>query len=203
MSSSPKQRLPAEERKKQIVEVATKLFSEKGFHGTTTREIAEAAGISEAIVFRLFETKEKLYAAIIETHKEPDGACLSLELMKKKDDYAVFFTIARCLLSVGENPTFLRLLLFSALEDSTLSDMFFESRVTYYFGQLANYIQQRINDGAFEPVDPYLAARAFTAMSHQHVMAQELFGEKKRMQFDKEQVAETFTKLFLKGLEKN
>jgi TetR/AcrR family transcriptional regulator len=34
------------------------LFSKKGFRGTTTKEIAQAAGVSEAIIFRHFETKE-------------------------------------------------------------------------------------------------------------------------------------------------
>src|ERR671933_1617043 len=59
-------RMAAEERRLQIVRVAMRLFSERGFRGTTTKEIAHAAGVSEAIIFRHFATKEELYTAIID-----------------------------------------------------------------------------------------------------------------------------------------
>ncbi|MBO0800867.1 MAG: helix-turn-helix transcriptional regulator, partial [Blastocatellia bacterium] len=50
-------RMAAEDRRQQILEVAVKLFSQKGFRGTTTKEIALAAGVNEAIIFRHFATK--------------------------------------------------------------------------------------------------------------------------------------------------
>ena len=59
-------RLSAGERREQLIQVAVDLFSRKGFKGTTTREIAAAAGVTEAIIFRHFETKEQLYTAIID-----------------------------------------------------------------------------------------------------------------------------------------
>src|SRR5918999_3883172 len=59
-------RLSAEERRREIVRVAVKLFSQRGFRGTTTKEIAQAAGVSEAIIFRHFATKDELYSAIID-----------------------------------------------------------------------------------------------------------------------------------------
>src|SRR3954453_970873 len=59
-------RMAADERRLQIARVAMRLFSERGFRGTTTKEIAQAAGVSEAIIFRHFATKEELYTAIID-----------------------------------------------------------------------------------------------------------------------------------------
>src|SRR5829696_247868 len=59
-------RMCADERRLQIAEVAMRLSSERGFRGTTTKEIAQAAGVSEAIIFRHFATKEELYTAIID-----------------------------------------------------------------------------------------------------------------------------------------
>src|SRR2546421_11659687 len=59
-------RMAAEERRLQIAQVAMRLFSERGFRGTTTKEIAQAAGVSEAIIFRHFTTKDDLYTAIID-----------------------------------------------------------------------------------------------------------------------------------------
>ena len=60
-----RKRLSQIERRTQIVDVAMRLFASKGFKGTTTRAISVAAGVSEAIIFRHFETKEDLYNAII------------------------------------------------------------------------------------------------------------------------------------------
>ena len=65
-------RMAGEERRLQILAVAVSLFSQKGFRGTTTKEIATAAGVSEAMVFRHFATKQELYSAILD-HK----ACAS------------------------------------------------------------------------------------------------------------------------------
>ena len=67
-----RERLSGEERRRQIVETAVDLFSRKGFRGTTTREIAEAAGISEAMIFKHFATKRELYSAIIEVKSETE-----------------------------------------------------------------------------------------------------------------------------------
>ncbi len=57
-------RLSTEERRAAILEAIRSVFAEKGFHGTTTRELAEAAGVSEALLFKHFPSKEAMYAAI-------------------------------------------------------------------------------------------------------------------------------------------
>jgi AcrR family transcriptional regulator len=57
-------KLSAEERRAAIVKAVRKVFAEKGFHGTTTRALADAAGVSEALLFKHFPTKEALFAAM-------------------------------------------------------------------------------------------------------------------------------------------
>jgi len=64
--SSPKRRIPARERRRLILESSTNVFAEKGFSGASTKELALAAGISEALLFRHFTSKEALYAEILE-----------------------------------------------------------------------------------------------------------------------------------------
>src|SRR5205807_1836166 len=59
-------RMAGGERRLQILRVAMRIFSQRGFRGTTTKEIAMAAGVSEAMVFRHFATKEELYSAILD-----------------------------------------------------------------------------------------------------------------------------------------
>jgi AcrR family transcriptional regulator len=59
-------RLTAEARKEAIVEAVRDVFAEKGFDGTTTRELAKAAGVSEALLYKHFPSKESLYAAMLD-----------------------------------------------------------------------------------------------------------------------------------------
>ncbi len=62
MTSSTK--LSGEERRAAIIKAVRRVFAEKGFHGTTTRDLAHAAGVSEALLFKHFPNKEALYAAM-------------------------------------------------------------------------------------------------------------------------------------------
>jgi AcrR family transcriptional regulator len=57
-------KMSGEDRRTAIITAAQKVFVEKGFYRTTTRELAEAAGVSEALLFKHFPNKEALYSAI-------------------------------------------------------------------------------------------------------------------------------------------
>ena len=59
-------KLSGEERRAAIIKAVRKLFAAKGFDGTTTRELAAAAGGSEALLFKHFPNKEALVEAILE-----------------------------------------------------------------------------------------------------------------------------------------
>jgi AcrR family transcriptional regulator len=59
-------RMPAAERRRHLVETAIKLFTEGSYRGTTTAEIARAAGVSEPILYRHFASKRDLYLAALE-----------------------------------------------------------------------------------------------------------------------------------------
>jgi AcrR family transcriptional regulator len=58
------ERLTSEERRAAIIKAVRQTFAEKGFHGTTTRELADAAGVSEALLFKHFPNKEALFSAM-------------------------------------------------------------------------------------------------------------------------------------------
>ena len=59
-------RLKSQERRQSIIEAVREVFAEKGFDGTTTRALAHAAGVSEALLYRHFPSKESLYAAVLD-----------------------------------------------------------------------------------------------------------------------------------------
>jgi len=62
---TPIRKMSKDQRQAAILQAARKVFVEKGFHGTTSRQLAEAAGVSEALVFKHFPSKEALYQAIL------------------------------------------------------------------------------------------------------------------------------------------
>src|SRR5438477_11108666 len=67
-------RLDSDERRKAIVTASVPLFARKGFAGTTTKELAEGAGISEALLFRHFPSKKHLYGEILRMGCEGEPA---------------------------------------------------------------------------------------------------------------------------------
>src|SRR5262245_28342477 len=125
------QRLKGEERRRVIVDAALTLFSQKGFRGTTTKEIAQAAGCSEATLFKHFATKDELYSAILEAKvRIEEVLAQAMHMAARKDDAGVFRAVGLRGLTQGErDSTLLRLLLFSALEGHALAPIFFDSKV--------------------------------------------------------------------------
>ena len=59
-------RLPAAERRKQLLQTASKLFAEQGYARTTTAQLAQQAGVTEPIIYRHFASKRDLFVALIE-----------------------------------------------------------------------------------------------------------------------------------------
>src|ERR1700691_2485612 len=66
-------RMPGEDRRRQLLQVAIESFARNGFSGTKTKDIAAAAGVSQAILFRHFASKEDLYHAILHEKEPPVG----------------------------------------------------------------------------------------------------------------------------------
>lgn len=195
-------RFSAEDRRNQILEVATDLFARQGFDGTTTRQIAERARVNEAIIFRHFPTKEDLYWAVIEHHcRIGHGGHMDELLSRGESERDTFVAIAEDFFRRREQDDRLgRLLLFSALENHRLSHRFFQTHIAQFYERLGDYIRERIAAGAFRNVDPLVAARAFMGMVVYHYMIQELFGGKRYQKMDSRRVAEQLVDIWLFGM---
>ncbi|MBI4495320.1 MAG: TetR/AcrR family transcriptional regulator [Deltaproteobacteria bacterium] len=197
------QRMSAGGRREQILRGAMGLFAQKGFRGTTTREIARRLKISEALMFKYFPSKRALFSAIIQMRMDGSEEMLfPPEAVQAKDDRQVFRSIASFLVQRNtKDPTFLRLILYSALEDHDLSRSFFENHAREKMGLLAAYIRQRIKEKVFREVPPLLAARAFIGMIIHFVEGREIFGF--RDASSPVRSAEVLVDIFLQGLKGN
>lgn len=185
------------------METAIRLFSEKGFRGATTRDLAAAAGVTEPVLYQHFATKGDLYAALIE-HKSQRGlerfAARLEPYFARNDDAGFFTTLAEVIFDWHrEDPEYVRLLLFSGLEGHELSDLFYERHTREFFARLSGYISRRIKEGAFRAVDPMIAARAFTCMVV-HYNQQCIIFSRARLRASQSRIVETMVSIFLKGL---
>src|SRR5215471_13837709 len=129
-------RLSAQDRRQQILQVATGLFARQGFQGTTTRQIADGAQVNEAILFRHFPSKDTLYWTIIEELCSVRGRRERVSAILKSggDDLGVFTAIAReFLVRTSHDEELTRLLWFTALENHMLSERFFRTYVAVYY----------------------------------------------------------------------
>jgi AcrR family transcriptional regulator len=197
-------RLSAIDRRQQILEVASGLFARQGFQGTTTREIAEEAGINEALLFRHFPSKENLYWTLIEELINARGKRHRVRRILEAggSDLEVFTAVAREFLTRSRRDRELtRLLWFTALENHELSSRFFNTFVAEYYRALASHIRERIREGTFRKTDPVLAARGFIGMVVYHFLIQELFGGEQYQQFNPASVAETLSEIWLAGMQ--
>src|SRR6516162_7532069 len=126
-------RLDSDERRKAIVAAAVPLFARKGFAGTTTKELAEVAGISEALLFRHFPSKKHLYSEILQLGCEGDPALERLATLEPATATLVHMTtfMVRYFLLGGvdraEIETRLRLVLHSFLEDGEYARELFDT----------------------------------------------------------------------------
>jgi len=213
--------MAADERRRQIAQVAMRLFSERGFRGTTTKEIAQAAGVSEAIIFRHFATKDDLYTAIIDLKScdgfaaekpggEPSSAAIDKlramvgDAMERRDDREVFRRMALAMMEHHQHDQqFLRLLLYSALEGHQLAQIFWDRNVRVLYEFLGGYIRSRQREGAFRRADPSLVVRAFNGAVVHHSLNNILWEKdpaRRLVNVTAEEAAGEFTEILLRGI---
>lgn len=196
--------MTGEDRRRQILNVAIRLFSQHGFRGATTKEIAQAAGVSEAIIFRHFATKEELYAAILDYKVCGANFGGAVEELAKEgcDDIEIFTQIGREFLRQHrEDIDFFRLLLFSALEGHELSRMFRDKYVRQKADAMCALISERQRAGRLRDADPHLVARAFAGMIAHHSMVQTLFDpENVFLEISDEEAARAFAEILVRGV---
>ena len=119
-------KLSGEERRAAIIKAVRRTFAEKGFDGTTTRELADAAGVSEALLFKHFPHKEALYAAMQESccDEQSAGAVERLNALEPSAStlvllvhFLVSHVLTGCASDEGDQTIPTRLMLRSLAED--------------------------------------------------------------------------------------
>jgi AcrR family transcriptional regulator len=201
-----RRRMSSDRRRSQLLRSAIESFARRGFAGTKTRDIASAAGVSEAILFRHFATKEHLYRAILdakENQKKDSSAERRRTLedcARRRDDAAVLRHLATQILSsFREDPAFHRLMVYASLEGHLMAHLFRERFAQPMGGFLRGYVTARQREGAFRECDPEIATTFILATIVHWAMSKYVFGMK-RSRLSEDAVVEQLAELVLGGL---
>ncbi len=197
-------RMAAAERQRQLLEVAMSAFSRRGFKGTTTKEIAVAGGVAEAVIFQHFPSKEALYSAVLDLHLDAAGEQKWIEeisdCMERNDDEGVFQSvILRILNSYRHDPLIERVILFAALEghEQGLSRM--KKQFAPVFELFMAYIARRQREGAFVNCNPHAIMTGLGGIAHQYGLITQIFRAPAPAASD-EEMAQLFTRILLQGI---
>lgn len=124
--SSPRQLSNAEDRRESVLRAGEQVFAARGIHGTRTADVAKAAGISQAYLFRLFPTKADLSHAVVRRCMEQAYATFSDAAARAKaEDADVLATLGAAYLDLLEDRDALLLQLHAyaaAPEDPRIRD---------------------------------------------------------------------------------
>ena len=201
-----KERLSGEDRKAQIIDCALTLFARKGFSGTTTKEIANAAGISDTLIFQYFKTKDDLIRAALSVlfHPHPVSGELKKFMRQTEDDAAFFRTLASHFIKHNQqDPRIMRLAIFCSLERRQFGELTHSDETgPLMLNLVTEYIQRRMDKGVFIKADAEIVARLFVQTVFMYIADQQAEISGPRIALPDNKVIEILVTVFLNGLYK-
>lgn len=154
-------------QKERVVAAASQLFASQGYHGTSTREIARLADVSENTIFRHFDRKEDLFwsalrsrCAAVKMRRDmvegmAEGVAPEIILPKIIE----FFADIR-----NYSPELLRLIAVALLEMQWKADLFCDECLAPSFSAISKYLATIVEKGKVRNLDPTMVTAAMTTM---------------------------------------
>jgi len=199
-AGAPKQRrLRAEERREMIARAALKLFAERGYERTTTKEIARAAGISEGTIFRYFPTKHDLLLAFFSREVfAPLSEIFKIE--EPIDDYRILRAFVADRFRLWQR--------HRNLMKVIIGEAIFNPEMVAHLNRLTapaqeiveEYFRRRIRDGAFRELDVNVASRALLSYMLTYFFRWVLLDTHEGDESSQSNVIDELTGLFLNGV---
>lgn len=194
-------RLKASERKAAILAVAKVLFSDKGYHGVSVDEISRRLGVSPAILYRHFSSKEALYEEVLNQIACKRESYVEAVVQSDGSFSEVLRMITRRYVeSVSRDPDYLRMELQSALEGSDATRQFFENR----WRPFTDYIEVTIRElqplGAVQQTDGRIAALMFQGMLREALYAKCIFRTPRYQELELNELTDYLVTLFFRAI---
>jgi AcrR family transcriptional regulator len=155
-----------EARRNQILDAAASVFAEKGFHRTTTKEIANAAGVSEGTIYNYFANKADLLVSmltrLVELRELTDE--LAGALQSDAQEFLVAIFRDRMGRIIQSHEKMFQAILPEILINPELRERFYQQFVQPTTAMLEQYIRARVQLGHIRPINVPLAVRTVQSM---------------------------------------
>jgi len=189
------------DRREEILQASLHLFATKGFHGTSMRDIARSADITEGLIYHYFENKRDLFRAIIDEHSFLPLLRTLPQLAEQLDLRGLLIVLARGFFDVlKQNTQLARLLLQEVQVFPEEKEAFFADAVGESIQELSQILADRMNERARTKVDPDIAARLFFNSLLAFFVEQEILGGKHMLPVDESAYIEHLVDMFVKRL---
>ena len=158
-------RLSAEDRRATIIEVAKRLFAQNGFHGVSIDEIVKQVGVSPAILYRHFSSKDELYEAVLHEFSCTRESYVDAVVSNDTGFEAMLRSMTRVFInSIVNHPDLLKMEMHSQLEGSDASREFFLNRWKSFTDYIEFNLEELHNQGRIEPLNVKAAALMYQGM---------------------------------------
>jgi AcrR family transcriptional regulator len=186
-------KIQAEERRTQILEIALKVFASNGFAGTSIKNIAEAAGISQGLMYHYFASKEDLLEATVENHSFLPQLRKILAYTGNRPINEVFFDVACGFLDVLDSKKSLIKIFMQEIQTNLMVRNAWANLVREGSSLLQNYLESQIKEGKLRPHNTEVSARFLIGGIFMYHFTQEVFQSSrvKREEFIKEVLTNT------------
>ncbi len=196
----PKTALKEEDTSERILKAAQKLFARRGYGGTTTRDLAQAAGIAEGTLFRHFESKK---AILIEVATRGWMEILTdlLTALSEMGSYkAVAQVMRKRMLSLNANADMMRVCFMEAQFHPELRDRVQAEVIDKMTDVAEAFFQTGMDRGTYRKMNPRVAALIFLGMFTVAGFSNTTMGDESASPQDMQEMAETLADIFLNGV---
>ena len=192
---------PRRDRREDILQASLHLFADKGFHGTSMRDIARQANITEGLIYHYFASKRDLFRAIIDEYSFLPLLRTLPDLAEQLDLRGLLIVLARGFFDVlRQNAQLTRVLLQEIQVFPEEKEAFFADAVRQSIAELGGILDGRMSARARGRVDPQVAARLFFNALLAFFVEQELLGGKHLLPADEHVYIEHLVDMFVKRL---
>ncbi len=190
-----------EDTRKRILEAALKLFSQKGYLGATTKEIAKASEISEVTLFRHFQTKENLFISVLEHYSFlPKIKEISKDLLKMPIDEALKVLAKAFLKTLKNRRDLIRIMLVELPRYPEIVKDSYQKTFEKIIQEVAQFFEKLQREEKIKKtISPNLLARAFLGLFFSYFHAVEIKGLNFKDQSE-EEIIESYVHIFLFGV---
>ncbi len=201
---TPRWKRQPENRPRQILEAAFRVFGSRGLHKATLDDVAREAGISKGTIYLYFPSKAALFSAMIKARV--NAVMPEVETPRDGGPSEIrsrLVTLGRRLYRFFRSPAYLamyRTVVSEAIDFPEAAALLYREGILPANRRLAEIFRRGISTGEFRSVDPLVTARAFAAMFQVFAISQELLGGKRIYPLSEDKVVRTLTDVFFKGL---